>query len=227
MGVARRKLKIKSPVPIAVFASGRGSNFEAIALAIKKKKLHAEILALITENPDAHAVKIAKKYKIPVECVEVPRFSGLQGAGLRAAHEDRVLGVLKKYDPRFLIMAGYMRLLGPTLLSPYRDSRGFCRIVNVHPSLLPAFRGVDAYQQAFEYGVKVTGATVHFVDLEVDAGPICAQEVFSIETCKSPAEVEKLGLLVEHRLFPQTLQWVLSESFEIEKRKGRPCVRPH
>ena len=100
------------------------------------------------------------------------------------------------------------------LIEAFRDPRGYVRIVNVHPSLLPSFPGVDAYRQAFEFGAKSTGVTVHLVELAVDSGPICAQESFSIADCRSVDEVEKRGLAIEHRLFPQTLSWVLAEKFD-------------
>src|SRR5262249_9045185 len=128
----------------------------------------------------------------------------------RKRHEEKIAAALKEFSPRFLVMAGYMRILTRHLIDLYRDPRGYTRIVNIHPSLLPAFPGVDAYRQAFEYGTKIAGATVHLVDVEVDGGPICAQEAFSIADCRSAEEVEKRGLAVEHRLFPETLRWVLT-----------------
>jgi phosphoribosylglycinamide formyltransferase-1 len=115
------------------------------------------------------------------------------------------------------------------LLDAFRSERGYARVTNVHPSLLPAFPGVDSYAQAFEHGAKVAGASVHLVELEIDGGPICAQEAFGIADCASAAEVERRGLEVEHRLYPETLRWVLSEKFAVERRgsQGRICVRPN
>ena len=109
-------------------------------------------------------------------------------------------------------------------------------MVNIHPSLLPAFPGLNSYAQAYRYGAKVAGVTVHLVEAEVDSGPICAQEAFSIDDCQSEEEVEKRGLAVEHQLFPQVLSWVLPEKFIIERRpllgssekaNGRLCVCPN
>jgi phosphoribosylglycinamide formyltransferase-1 len=114
----------------------------------------------------------------------------------------------------------------PHLIEAFRSERGYSRIINIHPSLLPAFTGVSSYRQAFEFGVKTTGVTVHLVEAAVDSGPICAQEVFDIGDCKSVDEVERRGLAIEHRLFPETLKWVLPEAFSVEKRgPGRFSVR--
>jgi phosphoribosylglycinamide formyltransferase-1 len=122
-----------------------------------------------------------------------------------------------------------MRVVSDELLGAYRDVRGYHRIVNVHPSLLPAFPGKNGYDQAWSHGVAVSGVTVHLVDPGVDEGPICAQEAFAIHDCASAREVEGRGLAVEHRLYPATLSWVLAERFEFERpagAEGRGRVRP-
>jgi phosphoribosylglycinamide formyltransferase-1 len=106
-----------------------------------------------------------------------------------------------------------MRILTPYLIDAFRCDKGYSRMVNIHPSLLPAFPGTHAYAQAFRYGVKITGVTVHLVEPVVDSGPICAQEAFSIEDCQSEDEVEMRGLAVEHRLYPKALNWILAERF--------------
>lgn len=218
-------------IPIAVLASGRGSNFQAILRTIQKGKLQAEVAVLVTDQPSAGALKIAQEAGIPtvvVPAVEAsPTISGLEAR--RREHDARVIEAMKPYAPRFLVMAGYMRIVTPVLLEPFRSERGYTRIVNVHPSLLPAFPGVSSYAQAFEHGVQVTGVSVHLVEEQVDSGPILAQEAFSIRDLSSAQQVETRGLAVEHRLYPETLNWVLPENFEIEYRgkARRPCVRPN
>ena len=154
------------------------------------------------------------------------RVAGETDADRRTRHEELILAALAPLKPAFLILAGYMRILTPRLLGAFRSPRGYARVVNIHPSLLPAFPGTGGYAQAWEHGAKVAGASVHLVDEGVDEGPICAQEAFSIAECRSAEEVEKMGLAVEHRLYPRALSWILEEKFEIEKMKGRPCVRP-
>jgi phosphoribosylglycinamide formyltransferase-1 len=143
----------------------------------------------------------------------------------RAEHERAVLQALEPYGVRFLVMAGYMRIISSELLNAFRSERGYFRVVNVHPSLLPAFPGVNAYAQAFEHGAKVAGATVHLVDDGLDSGPICAQEAFRIDDCKSAEEVEQRGLAVEHRLYPAALNWILPENFGIEEMRTREGAR--
>jgi phosphoribosylglycinamide formyltransferase-1 len=207
---------------IAVFASGRGTNFDAIRGAITAKKLDAEIVALVSDNPDAPAIAKAKGAGIRT-VVKKP-----EGAKFRRQHEEALLSELRPLGARFVVLAGYMRLLTPDFIREFRSEGGYSRIVNVHPSLLPAFPGVGGYAQAFEHGAKVSGATVHLVDDGLDSGPICAQEAFDIRDCKSSEEVEKRGLLLENRLYPETLRWVLPEKFKlIERGNGRTIVSPN
>jgi phosphoribosylglycinamide formyltransferase 1 len=205
---------------IAVFASGRGTNFDAIRAAVSSRKLEAEIVALVSDRPEAPAIGKAKQGGIRA-IVQPSR--GLD----RRAHEEAILAELRPLKPRFLVLAGYMRLLTPALIEEFRSEGGYSRIVNVHPSLLPSFPGVGGYAQAFEHGAKVTGATVHLVDEGLDCGPICSQEAFAISDCRTAEEVEERGLAVENRLYPETLRWVLPEKFKVSTReKGRLCVSP-
>ncbi len=206
-------------IPVAVLASGRGSNFDAILAAIRQGKLDARVVALVSDQPSAPVLQKATAEGIEAICVP-----GL-GKERREEHEREILKRLGPFAPRFLVMAGYMRIVTPVLIEAFRSERGYSRVTNVHPSLLPAFPGVKSYAQAFSHGVKVAGVTVHLVEEEVDSGPICAQEAFSIGDCSSAEEVERLGLAIEHRLYPETLSWVLPEKFEVVQREGRVCVR--
>jgi phosphoribosylglycinamide formyltransferase-1 len=203
---------------IAIFASGRGSNFEAIRQATVSGKLEAEIVALVCDNPEAPVIERARGQGIRA-IVRAP-------SGPRAEHEAGILSELSPLKPDFLVLAGYMRILTSGMIEAFRAPEGHARIVNIHPSLLPSFPGVAGYAQAFEHGVKLTGATVHLVDEGLDNGPICAQEAFDISGCRSAAEVEKLGLEIENRLYPDTLRWVLPGKFKLIRR-GRVCVSPN
>lgn len=219
-----------APVSIAVLASGRGTNFEAIHQAIAKGKLDARIVGLVSDRPDAEV--LARARALGVETRVITGLKGLKGMKLERKEHDRlVLEALRGWSPGFLVMAGYMRIVTRELIDAFRSERGYSRIVNVHPSLLPAFPGVDAYRQAFRYGATVTGVTVHLVDEGLDSGPICAQEAFSIADCPSPEAVERRGLEVEHRLYPESLRWILPEKFEIHSHSNpdnrRLCVRPN
>ena len=206
-------------IPIAILGSGRGSNFDAITRA----GLDIQVVAVVSDQSDAPILEKARQAGHPTHCVEAAGLS-------RVDHERKILEVLSKAQPRFLVMAGYMRIVTATLLEPFRSDRGYARVVNIHPSLLPSFPGVRAYEQAFRFGSKVAGVTVHLVDLDVDNGPICAQESFDITDCRTAEEVEQRGLKVEHRLFPQTLKWVLPEAFTVSNAdcaQGRFHVRPN
>jgi phosphoribosylglycinamide formyltransferase-1 len=211
-------------IPIAVLASGRGTNFDAIATAIREGKLQAEIVAVVSDRADAPVLQKARDQglnaihvpSLPQTNSETKRGGSLADKiALRVDHEKRILAELSKWKPRFLVLAGYMRIMTPHLIEAFRSERGYSRIVNVHPSLLPAFPGVESYAQAFRYGTKIAGVTIHLVEAEVDSGPICAQQSFSIEDCQSTVDVEKKGLAIEHRLYPETLGWVLPEEFSV------------
>ncbi|MDQ0199502.1 phosphoribosylglycinamide formyltransferase [Neobacillus ginsengisoli] len=181
---------------IAVFASGTGSNFAAILESIKSKQItDVEIVILVSDNPEALAVQKAKDVSIPVFTFRVKDFSNKQ------AYEELILEKLSQKQVDFIVLAGYMRLLGQVLLHAYDG-----KIINVHPSLLPAFKGKDAIGQALDYGVKVTGVTVHFVDEGMDTGPIIAQQTVEIVSGETRDTLIKKIQEQEHRLLPEVIQ---------------------
>ncbi|HMC23489.1 MAG TPA: phosphoribosylglycinamide formyltransferase, partial [Thermoanaerobaculia bacterium] len=149
---------------LAILLSGRGSNFAAIHQATAVRKLDAQIVCVISNRPEAPGLARARELGLSAHVVDHRAFP------TRAAHEEEVLRILAGAEPDFICLAGYMRLLSPTFIAAYPH-----RILNIHPSLLPAFPGVDAQAQALAYGVKVSGCTVHFVDENLDAGPIIVQ----------------------------------------------------
>jgi phosphoribosylglycinamide formyltransferase 1 len=152
------------PLKIAILASGRGSNAQTIINAIDDGTLSAEIQCLICNNPGAPVLDMAREAGIPTHIVP---HAGLS----REDHEARVLEALDQYEIDYLVLAGYMRLMTPKFLRNFK-LEGHYRIINIHPSLLPAFPGTNAYEDAFHYGVKVSGITVHFVNEQMDNGPI-------------------------------------------------------
>ena len=208
-------------IPIAIFSSGTGSNFEAIADSVKHGALDAKIVALVCDHADAPV--IAKAQARGIKTLIVPFVAGQQ----KAEHEEEILKLLLPLKPHFVVLAGYMRVLSSTFLKAFDSGRGYFRVANIHPSLLPAFPGLDGYGQAFNYGARVSGCTVHLVDQGVDSGPICAQETFFISDCSSVDDVRSRGLVIEHRLYSASLKWLLKEKLTIEKRKGRLCVLPN
>ncbi|KGR76603.1 phosphoribosylglycinamide formyltransferase [Ureibacillus sinduriensis] len=179
---------------IAVFASGSGSNFQAIQQAIDIGKLDAQIEIVITDKPDAVVVKRAKNFNIPVFSFSPKRFE------TKGAYEQEIIEILKEHQVEWVILAGYMRLIGHTLLSAFSN-----RIVNIHPSLLPSFPGKDAIGQAMEHGVKVTGVTVHLVDEGMDTGPILSQAAVEVVEGNRAATEARIHA-VEHELYTSTLQ---------------------
>ncbi|SIN88095.1 formyltetrahydrofolate-dependent phosphoribosylglycinamide formyltransferase [Carnobacterium alterfunditum] len=180
---------------IAVFASGNGSNFQAIAEAIASKQVDATICFLFCDNPKAYAIDRAKKIGIPYTVFSPKNYDS------RVAYETELLEQLEKKEVDLVVLAGYMRIIGPTLLTAYAN-----RILNIHPSLLPCFPGKSSIRDAFEANEKKTGVTVHFIDEGVDTGPIIAQEEVAILSEDTLDSLEAKIHQVEHRLFPQVIQ---------------------
>ncbi|MBI0579627.1 phosphoribosylglycinamide formyltransferase [Neobacillus cucumis] len=190
---------------IAVFASGTGSNFEAILESIQLKKIkNVEVVLLVSDNPNALAVTKAKNASIPVFSFQAKDYPD------KLTYEQEVLEKLTNLQVDFIVLAGYMRLLGPVLLKAYDG-----KIINVHPSLLPAFKGKDAIGQALDYGVKVTGVTVHFVDEGMDTGPIIAQETVPITMSMTRETLTNKIQEIEHRLLPEVIQSLANKETKI------------
>lgn len=193
---------------LGVLLSGRGSNFLAIHGAIERGEVPAEIAVVVSNRSDAPG--LAKARQLGVLAVAVEAGSG-EG---RDAHEARVLGALREARVDWVCLAGYMRLLGPAFVAAYRH-----RIVNVHPSLLPAFPGLGAQRQALEYGVRVSGCTVHLVDEGLDSGPIVVQHAVAVEEDDDEARLAARILDEEHRAYPEALRKLLSGRWRLEGRR--------
>ncbi|MBY0097918.1 phosphoribosylglycinamide formyltransferase [Mesobacillus maritimus] len=183
---------------IVVFASGNGSNFQALLDAVHNGNLQAEVSLLVCDRPGAFVIDRAKNAAVPFFVFQPKEFLD------KEEYESQILALLKEKKIEWIILAGYMRLIGQTLLQAYEG-----RIVNIHPSLLPAFPGKDAVGQALEAGVEQTGVTVHYVDAGMDTGEIIAQEVVEMipdETSDSlQAKIQK----VEHQLYPRVVKMLL------------------
>ncbi|WP_082235209.1 phosphoribosylglycinamide formyltransferase [Halobacillus massiliensis] len=185
---------------IAVFASGTGSNFDAIMNAVESGELDAEVCLLVSDNIKAGVIEKAQKREVDTVVYHPKSFSD------KKAYESALLADCRDKGVEWIILAGYMRLIGPTLLEAYHN-----RIINIHPSLLPAFPGKDAIGQAVAKKVKVTGVTVHFVDDGMDTGPIIAQEAITITESDKKEEVQKKIQAVEHKLYPRVIQSLLTK----------------
>lgn len=191
----------------AVLLSGRGSNFLAIHAAIERGEVPAEIVLVVSNV--AQAAGLARARELGLPAVAIPH----QGMP-RRVHEEKVLAALREAGAEWICLAGYMRLLSPDFIVAFRQ-----RIVNIHPSLLPAFPGLDAQAQAIAHGVKVSGCTVHLVDEGLDSGPIVVQRTVPVEDGDTPGTLAARILEQEHRAYPEALRRLLRESWRIEGRR--------
>lgn len=184
---------------IAVFASGSGSNFEAIVQYSRNENWSIPVSLLLVDRENAGAIERAKRLDIPYYVVSPKQFSS------KVAYEQELLRLLKLHHIQWIVLAGYLRIVGDTLLQPFEG-----KMVNIHPSLLPSFPGLHAIQQAYRYGVKVTGVTVHFVDAGLDTGPIITQQAVEV-TEKDTLETltEKIHK-VEHQIYPECVWKVIT-----------------
>lgn len=202
--------KQMKPYRIAVFASGSGSNFQAIVDEVAQGKLDVSIELLVCDKPQAYVVERATRANVPVFTFKPKDYES------REAYEAIILEELKARQIDLIVMAGYMRIITNTLVEPY-----YGRMINVHPSLLPSFPGVKAITQAYEYGVKLTGVTVHFVDGGLDSGPIIAQQCVEIGEGESEEALTERIHAVEHMLLPEVVGWLREGRVSLDGRKVR------
>ncbi len=189
---------------IAVFASGEGTNFEALAAASERGELPARIVLAVSDRPGARVIERAAAHGL-----ETFVFAPREYAS-KADYEREIVRRLDAAGVELVCLAGYMRIVGEVLLAAYGG-----RIVNIHPSLLPAFRGAHAIEQAFEYGVKVFGVTIHWVDATLDGGPIIAQRAFEYDGGDLD-ELERRVHAVEHPLYVETVGKLLKQGDKIK-----------
>lgn len=185
---------------LAIFASGSGTNFQAIVDGVKTGKITAEVALMVCDKKGAFVIERAVKEQIPTFVFQAKDYES------KADYEKEILHLLKEKEIDFIVLAGYMRLIGPTLLNEYEG-----RIVNIHPSLLPAFPGKDAIGQALRAGVKVSGVTVHYVDAGMDTGPIIAQKAIEIAEDDTVETVAGKIHQVEHELYPKVIQQLMEK----------------
>jgi phosphoribosylglycinamide formyltransferase 1 len=195
------------PARLGILLSGRGSNFLAIAEAIKSGKLAAEIAVVISNVADAPGLERAREMGL-VTAVFVSK------GRRRAEHDADVAACLREHKAELVILAGYMRLLSPEFIGAFPN-----RILNIHPSLLPAFPGLDAQTQAFDYGCKVAGCTVHFVDEQLDHGVIVLQRTIHVLDNDDAHSLADRILDEEHLAYPEAIARVISGTYRIEGRR--------
>jgi phosphoribosylglycinamide formyltransferase-1 len=192
---------------LGVLLSGRGSNFEAIAESIAAGRLDAEIAVVISNRPDARGLERARE--LGLRTVSIPS-KGVE----RQEYDARVVAALRSHDVELVCLAGFMRLLSGYFIREFP-----MRILNIHPSLLPAFPGLDAQHQALEHGVKFSGCTVHFVDENLDSGPIIVQAVVPVLDDDTADTLSARILKEEHRIYTEAIRLVLSEKWRVEGRR--------
>ncbi len=196
---------------IAVLLSGRGSNFAAIAAAVNAGLIPASIAVVVSNRAGAPGLDHARALGIETLVLPSPGIT-------RADYDSALAAELQARSVDLVCLAGFMRLLSPSFVRPFAG-----RILNIHPSLLPAFPGLDAQKQAFEYGVRITGCTVHFVDEGLDSGPIVLQAAVPVLDTDTVESLSARILEAEHRAYPQAIALVLSGNYSIE---GRRVLRP-
>ena len=181
---------------IAIFASGSGTNFEAL---VNETYKNGQIVLLICDKPNAYVIERAKNHNINYFIVELKKFEN------KEAYETAIVNKLKEEKIDLVLLAGYMKIVDKVLLDAYEG-----RIINIHPALLPSFKGAHGIKDAYDYGVKIMGVTIHYVNKEVDGGKIIAQDCFHLNG-ETLEQAESKIHAIEHKLFPATLKKLLEE----------------
>jgi phosphoribosylglycinamide formyltransferase 1 len=194
-------------VRLGILISGRGSNFEAIANSIARKKLDAEIAIVISNRANAPGLEIARERGVPLRVIA--------SAGLeRDAYDKLLIEELQTHQVDLVCLAGFMRLLSANVIRAFPD-----RVLNIHPSLLPAFTGLDAQRQALEYGVRITGCTVHFVDEFLDSGPIVIQSAVPVLDGDTVESLSARILVQEHLIYSKAIGYIVDGRITVEGRR--------
>ena len=195
-------------INIGVLASGRGTNLQAIIEAIKEGKIEGRISTVISDNRDAFALKRAEQNNIETRYIDFKSFKN------REDYDKKIVEYLKEKDVDLVVLAGYMRILSSYFIKMYKN-----RIMNIHPALLPSFPGLHTQRQAVEYGVKISGCTVHFVDEGVDSGPIILQKAVEVSDDDTEESLAEKILKEEHQIYPQAIQLFSQGRLIIKERK--------
>jgi len=199
---------------IGVLASGSGTNLQAIIDAAESGRVHARVRCVISDVPGAQALERAKRHGICAEAVERKDFES------KADFEERIVEMLIEHGVKLVCLAGYMRIVGRTVLQAFPD-----RIINIHPALLPSFPGLEGQRQALDYGVKVAGCTVHFVDEKTDHGPIIRQAAVEVREDDTVETLKARILEQEHRIYPEAIELIAQGKLTLEGRRVRIADR--
>jgi len=200
---------------LGVLISGSGTNLQSIIDSCLDGQLNAEVRVVVSNHAHAYGLERARRARIPAEYIDRSKFDSPK------AYNREILRIFRENEVDTVVMAGYMRLLGREVLNNFPN-----RVLNIHPALLPSFAGASGIHDAWDYGVKVTGVTVHFADEEFDQGPVIAQEPVRIEEDDTVETLEAKIHAVEHELYPRVLQWLAEGRIELEGRKARVLAAP-
>ena len=204
--------KRATPLRVAVLASGRGSNLQAVIDAIEAGQVHATIVAVISNKKDAVALERARKHGLPDLFVDPKPFVGRPDS--REAYDAMLLAVLEKHQVELVLLAGYMKIVTGVLVNAYAN-----RMMNIHPSLLPSFPGLDVQKKAIDWGCKLAGCTVHFVTEGVDEGPIILQAAVPILDHDTPETLASRILVQEHKIFPRAVALFAEGRLRVDGRR--------
>ena len=202
----------KTPLRLGVLASGRGSNLQAIIDAIEARTLYATIAVVLSNKKDAQALERARKHGAPDVFLDPKPFAGQPDS--REAYDRAILEVVRRYNVELVLLAGYMKIVTSVLVHAYAN-----RMMNIHPSLLPSFPGLDAQKKTIEHGCKLAGCTVHFVTEGVDEGPIIIQAAVPILEEDTPDTLAARILEQEHRIYPRAVQLYAEGRLCVEGRR--------
>ena len=201
-----------TPLRVAVLASGRGSNLQAIIDAIDAGQVHAQIVAVISNKKDAVALERARKHGLPDLFVDPKPFAGRPDS--RDAYDRALLDTLQQRNVELVLLAGYMKIVTAILVNAYAN-----RMMNIHPSLLPSFPGLEVQKKAIDWGCKLAGCTVHFVTEGVDEGPIILQAAVPVLDGDTPDELAARILEQEHKIYPRAVQLFAEGRLKVDGRR--------
>ena len=193
---------------LGVLASGRGSNLLAVLNACASSKINAAVEVVISDKPDSQAIGHARRHRVAAVYLNPKDYAS------REAYDAAAAGILMEHRVDLVVLAGYMRLISSQLIEPYQG-----RIINIHPSLLPSFPGLRAQKQALDWGVRISGCTVHFVDETTDQGPIIIQAAVPVLEGDTPEVLEARILEQEHRILPQAIQFFAERRLRVSGRR--------
>lgn len=191
-------------ITIVVLISGNGSNLQSIIDAIKSGRLNASITAVISNNPDAYGLSRAKNHGIDTRVIDHRQFA------TRDAFDRELLLYTQSYDPDYVVLAGFMRILGSSFIQANKN-----KILNIHPSLLPFYRGLNTYQRAIDNGETEHGVSIHIVTAELDDGPVLMKGRYPVEETDDPADLTRKGQDLEYQMYPELLQLISEKRLEI------------